>query len=66
MNIWRCSVTLQHQNVSNVATEEEKKKEKEEKKFMHADRRAGGPIKGSTRGLRGPKECMVEIYDMPT
>ena len=35
--------------------EEKKKKEKEEKKFMHADRRAGGPIKGSTRGPRGPK-----------
>ena len=24
LNIWRCSVTLQHQNVSNVATEEER------------------------------------------
>ena len=26
LNIWRCSVTLQHQNVSNVATEEEREK----------------------------------------
>ena len=45
---------------------EKKEGKKEEKKFLHTDGREGGPIKGSTRGPRGPKKCMVEIYDMPT
>ena len=41
-------------------TEEKKEKEKEEKEeeniFLHTDRQAHGPIKGSTRGPRGPKK----------
>ena len=40
---------------------EKEKEEKEEKKFTWADGRgqAGGPIKGSTRGPRGPKKLSV-------
>ena len=45
---------------------EEKEGKKEEKKFLHTNGQEGGPIKGSTRGPCRPKECTVEIYDIPT
>ena len=35
--------------------EKKEKEEKKEEKFLHTDRRTGGPIKGSTRGPCGPK-----------
>ena len=40
--------------MAGVTGEKEEKKEKEEKNFL----RAGGPIKGSTRGPRGPKNLV--------
>ena len=45
---------------------EKKEGKKEEKKFLHTGGREGGPIKGSTRGPRGPKNfaCVKKMTNM--
>ena len=48
-------VTRQKEEMEKEEEKKEKEKKEEEKKFLRTDGRVGTPIKGITRGPRGPK-----------